>query len=250
MTNEVSAPVEQVQAPQAAPVPIFTQADMEKVRQDTARQSFQAGYGKAQKEMTPATPVQSIDPNQGMYAPQNQAMQQPQMQQQAVQPQATPEMQAMIAQQLQAHLAQQQQMMEQQQQQRVAQEGAARLDAQLMQNKDKYPDMDNLLANAKFDKFRNVVGLASDNSIPNGADVIYHLAQNPIKKAQLHDLANTDLMGAITETRRLAQSLQTNEAASNLPNTREPLSQLTPSSPGVSSGAPLSLAEKKRLLRY
>lgn len=242
MTNEVSAPVEN--SPQQPVMPeIYTKSDIDRIRQETANNSFKAGYGKAKQELAEA-PAQSMPQQPGNAVPQ-----------QVAPPAMTPEMQAMIdqraAEQVQQHLLHQQQLADQQNKARLAQQGIAKLDAQFAANKDKYgPDLMDKLKNANFGQFEHAVGLATDDAIPNGDAVIMHLAENPLKKAQLNDLAKVDPAGAIIEARRLAESLRQNDIASNLPNTREPLSQLTPSSVGVSKGGTREIADYKNEFRF
>jgi len=235
MTNEVNVALENSPAAQQATPEIYTKADIDRIRQEISEKSFKAGYGKAKEESESAMRTQ-VPAQQPVVQPM-----QPPVQQQA-QPMDMPNIDHLVEQKLNAHL-------QALQQQELAKQAVNRLDTQFLANKDKYPDLENVLKGAQFDKFRNVVALAADDAIPNGSDVAWHLAQNPLKMAALDHLATVNAQGAILETRRLAESLRQNEAASQMPQVREPLSQLKPSTGNVSGNAPKTAADYKNMYR-
>lgn len=115
---------------------------------------------------------------------------------------------------------------------------------QMGAGKGKYSDFDETVANlGDLKNIPHVVELASGTGI--AGDVMYELGRNPGKVASLTTLAyiNPDL--AKLEMRKLADSIKTNEQASQTPNIDEPYSQIKPSNAGKDNGS-LSVRDLRR----
>lgn len=90
---------------------------------------------------------------------------------------------------------------------------------------------------ANFPKTAEVLALASE--FDNAGEMLYDMAKNPGKIAQItwmaregrDDPAMREL--AFKEMKRLSDSIKVNEMATNQPQPRTPLSQVTPSNVGV-----------------
>jgi hypothetical protein len=66
---------------------------------------------------------------------------------------------------------------------------------------------------------------------------MYELGRNPGKVASLTTLAYINPQLAKLEMKKLADSIKTNEQASEAPNVNEPLSQVKPSTVGKDNGS-------------
>lgn len=229
MTNESTVPLDNSAQTHSVQPEIYGKEDLDRARQEASDKAYRVGYAKARDELSPKVdPMNQPQGDTAMNAVHNQ-----------MQASMTPEMQQKIAKDAAAELLKMHQQSE-------AQKAVSELDMELAKNKDKYPDMENVLQGANFNLYPHAIGLMADPSIPNRADLAYHLAQNPSKKVYLNDLvARGDMTNAIKETRRVADSLMQNDVASTSPQTREPLSQLTPSTGNVSSGGPNSISDYK-----
>lgn len=224
MTNEVTAtPVEK------SDIPVYTHEDLEKAKQEVAKQSFQSGYGKARQELTQPV-AQPMDVNQGAYAPQANAMQQPVQPQMQQAQSISPEMQQAANQAAAQHYAAMQQKAYQEQQEALARQTGQELTAKIQAAQPKYSDYNEVVGGAQFDKSPEILGYA--NSVPNAGDILYHLAKHPEKAGAIMALKDNPNL-AFAAMKRLSDSLQTNEAAQHVPQANEPLDQLTPSSVGV-----------------
>ncbi len=101
--------------------------------------------------------------------------------------------------------------------------------------------------NAKYPDFKEVVGKVNlanvphlvqmSNAYPNTADVIYDIAKNPMKLAQLQILYHTSPELAKSEIGKLSASIQANQSADFVPSVDEPLSQIKPSTIGTDNGS-------------
>lgn len=105
----------------------------------------------------------------------------------------------------------------------------------MMSAKDKYPDFEQVVSGLDFSKIPQIVQLA--NGSENTADIMYDLAQNPHKIANLLTLANTDPRLAHQGMQKLSASIKQNQSVENQKNAREPLSQVTPSITGTDNGS-------------
>lgn len=101
--------------------------------------------------------------------------------------------------------------------------------------KDKYPDFEQTVSSLDFTKIPHIVRLA--NQADNTADIMYDLANNPHKIANLLTLANTDDRLAQQGIAKLSQSIKQNQAVENQKSSREPLSQMKPSITGTDNGS-------------
>lgn len=105
----------------------------------------------------------------------------------------------------------------------------------MMAAKDKYPDFEQTVSSLDFSKIPQIVKLA--NQADNTADIMYDLANNPHKIANLLTLANTDDRLAQQGISKLSQSIRQNQAVENQKSSREPLSQMKPSITGTDNGS-------------
>lgn len=101
--------------------------------------------------------------------------------------------------------------------------------------REKYEDFDKVTNDIQYAKFPNVVQLLADH-VDNSHDVLYELGKDRTKMATLEMLANMSHQDAITQAKRLSQSIKDNEAAKSTRHPNEPLSQLRPSNAGTDNG--------------
>ena len=132
--------------------------------------------------------------------------------------------------------AQQAQMLEAQ---RIVGEFAGKMDL----GKEAYEDFDDTVKQLDLRAIPEIVQLA--NSVGNTADIMYDLGKNPYKIANLKVLMQTSPHLARAEMNRLSQSITANKQAVSQVSTREPLSQMKPSTGSVDSG-PMTLKDMKR----
>lgn len=135
--------------------------------------------------------------------------------------------------------------------QRNAQEQEAKKIAEqfftkLQTGKDKYADFDATIGELEFGAIPHVVQLAT--MVDNTPDVMYELAKNPTKIANLQQLLNISPKLAYAEMARLSKTLKDNEQASHTRLPNDPLSQLKPTNTGTDNGN-LSIADLKRKYR-
>lgn len=98
----------------------------------------------------------------------------------------------------------------------------------------------------KYEDFQKVVGelnlpsmpelVQLTNHVDNTADVIYDLAKNPYKIANLLSLSQYNPGLAVREIQNLSNSIKHNEASEKDVNPKAPLSQIKPSNFGTDSG--------------
>jgi len=108
----------------------------------------------------------------------------------------------------------------------------------VLTGREKYQDFDKVIGNVNLSQYPGVVQLLSD-VVDNSGDMLYHLAGEEAKMAELQRLAEDPRFQhiAISQAQRLSQSLKDNEAAGKVKHPNEPLSQLRPSNTGTDSGA-------------
>lgn len=107
---------------------------------------------------------------------------------------------------------------------------------QMGTGKGKYSDFDETVAKlGNLQNIPHVVKLATETGI--AGDVMYELGRNPAKVASLTTLAYINPQLAEDEMRKLANSIRTNEQASQVPEIAEPLSQVKPSTVGKDNGS-------------
>jgi hypothetical protein len=138
----------------------------------------------------------------------------------------------------------------QQESQRVEQEAkriATDFHTKLTTGKDKYSDFDAVTGNLDYAAMHEIVGLAAHSASDAIPDVMYELAKNPHKIANLQQLARTQPRLAVTEMQRLVTSIRENEAAAQAKVPNSPLSQMRPSNTGTDTGA---MSVKDYRLKY
>ena len=107
-----------------------------------------------------------------------------------------------------------------------------------------YPDFEAKVSQLNLANLGNIVELA--NATDNTADVIYDLAENPHKVANLMMLAYTAPHLAQMEMQKLSASIRSNkQAASNQPQVNEPLSHVKHSTIAADSGS-LSISSLRK----
>lgn len=114
--------------------------------------------------------------------------------------------------------------------QKIAGEFTGKLDAA----KSKYEDFEDVLSELDLPSIPHVVQWA--NELDNTGDVMYDIAKNPAKFANLLTLSATAPHLAQKELRRLSDSIKRNEEAKQSESARDPLSQLKPSTNATDSG--------------
>lgn len=116
----------------------------------------------------------------------------------------------------------------------------------LAAGKDSYSDFDQVMSDFNHPAYNNVVYGASQLS--NTADVMYELANNPAKAAQLELLGKTDPKGFNVAMKKLSDSIAANKSAKDVASIKEPLSQMKPSVVGAESGKK-TIADYKKMFR-
>ncbi len=108
-----------------------------------------------------------------------------------------------------------------------------------------YEDFDQVTKNFKPSKFPQVAIWAAQQD--NTPAIIYDLAKNPQKLAQLHVLAVTDPDMAVDEITKLSQSIKRNEeAVNNNVKSPSPLSKLKPSASAGSDTGKRSVSDLRK----
>jgi len=123
---------------------------------------------------------------------------------------------------------------------RIVSEFASKMDM----GKEAYEDFEDSVRELDLRSIPEIVHLA--NSVGNTADVMYDLAKNPYKIANLKVLAQTSPQLAKKEMQRLSQSIDSNKAAVQQVNTRAPVSQMKPSTGIADGGTGMTLKDFKR----
>jgi|SRR6185503_681638 len=114
--------------------------------------------------------------------------------------------------------------------------------------KDSYEDFSEVTKDFDPSEFPQLVYLVA--GIDNAADVIYDLAQNPMKLAAMHTLAQSAPKKAQSELLKIANSIRNNRQAAQEADgqqSNEPLSRLQPSRIGASNGKPQSISDLRNL---
>jgi len=111
--------------------------------------------------------------------------------------------------------------------------------------KEKYPDIEEKLAEIDIAKMPELVPLA--NGVDNTADVIYDLASNPYKIATIISSVRQGLPHlAQQEIRKLSNSIKENQKAQQNATPKEPLSQLKPSTAIPGDNGKMSVADFRK----
>lgn len=131
--------------------------------------------------------------------------------------------------------------------QQIAQRIAGEFIGKLEAGKSKYPDLDKTVAKLNLVAAPLVVHWA--NSLPNTADVINELGQNPTKYANVLYLAEKFPQLATDELKKLSDSIQLNEEAAKQKLANEPLSQVNPSTTGRDTGH-MTISELRKQKLY
>lgn len=125
---------------------------------------------------------------------------------------------------------------EKQKHQAVMQQVATDFTQKMMAAKDKYPDFEDTVSQLNLPTIPQIVYWA--NATDNTADVMYDIAKNPSKFANLLMLTHTAPHLAQKELSKLSESIKKNQAAqAQQQSTNEPLSQLKPSNIGSDNGS-------------
>lgn len=141
---------------------------------------------------------------------------------------------------------------ERQQQERYLTETAQRIvntyNQKIESGKEKYQDFEEVVNRVDMRDFSNIVQLLAEH-VDNASDVLYDLAKRPAKLDELDRLFERKPQYAISEVKRLADSIKANEQAGKGRTSNSPLSQQRPSNTGTDSGGALSMTDLKRKYR-
>lgn len=138
---------------------------------------------------------------------------------------------------------------QEQEAQKIASEFFTKIEA----GKSNLPDFDKVMADIDLRSIPYHVTLA--NMVDNTADVMYELAKNPSKIGAIENLINIDIRAgrqpklALSEIKRLSQSIKDNQQAAKFKSPNEPLSQMRPSNAGTDNRGALSVSDYKRKYR-
>lgn len=113
--------------------------------------------------------------------------------------------------------------------------------------KEKYQDFEKVMSDVEFQAIPHVVELA--NMTDNTADLMYELAKNPSKIANIQQLIAISPKLAYAEMQKLSQSIKDNESAANVKLPNSPLSQLRPSSNTGADNGVLSVKDLRAKYR-
>jgi hypothetical protein len=156
------------------------------------------------------------------------------------QPQESPEdrIRRIAADAAQGHIEKVRQDYAQQTQEAQAQKTVQNFWNKVLTGREKYQDFDKVIGNLNLGQYPGVVQMLAE-VVDNSDDMLYHLAGNEAKMAELQRLAEDPRFQhiAVAEARRVSQSLKDNASASKIKHPNEPLSQMRPSNTGTDSGA-------------
>lgn len=113
--------------------------------------------------------------------------------------------------------------------------------------KESYEDFDAVTGDIEYPNFPNVVQILAEH-LDNAGDVLYELGRDRFKMAQLEMLAERSPKDALTQARRLAESIKNNKSSANARQSREPLNQMRPSQSGADSGV-MSVGDYRKKYR-
>lgn len=125
------------------------------------------------------------------------------------------------------------------------QEKADNLFVKLKMGEEKYSDFKDVMQDFDLGAFPNIALLAGD--VDNTADVMYELANNPYKIAQLDELAKRAPTLAKKELSKLSQSINVNEQAKlNNVTSPEPFTRPKSSKSGSGDSGKMTIADFKK----
>jgi len=127
--------------------------------------------------------------------------------------------------------------------QAVANKIAMEFTQKMISAKNKYPDFEEVVTQLDLPNVPEIVHWT--NSLDNTADVMYDIAKNPSKFANVLMLAQRAPHLAQAELQRLSSSIKKNQEAQAQAQPKEPLSQINPSSAGMDNGK-MSLSDLKK----
>lgn len=140
-----------------------------------------------------------------------------------------------------------------QQQEQDAQRIASEFFTKIQAGKSAIPDFDKVMGDLDLGSIPYHVQLA--NMVDNTAEVMFELAQNPAKIGQLQSLIDIDVRAgrqprlALTEMKRLSQSIKDNASAKKFQAPNNPLGQLPPSNAGTGNQGALTVRDYKSKYR-
>lgn len=115
--------------------------------------------------------------------------------------------------------------------------------------REKYQDFDSITSDIDLASFPNVVQILAEH-VDNPQDILYEFGRDRIKMASMEQLAKMSHRDAITQAKRLSQSLKDNESAASVKLPKPPLDQLRPSNTGTgSTNGAMSVSEFRRKYR-
>lgn len=119
------------------------------------------------------------------------------------------------------------------------------LNSKFNEAKQRLPDFDNVVKLQNFVNAPEVLHYA--NTVDNAGDVMYDLAKNPSKLANLTSLHRSGLTDYATQAiREISDSIKQNQNALSQPKTPEPLNQIKPSNIGLGNSSNRSVADMMR----
>lgn len=129
------------------------------------------------------------------------------------------------------------------------QELAQQYNEKMSQGTQMYEDFEATVGRVNPNKFSHAIVLAAQ--VDNVPQVMYDLAKNPLKLAQINALAQQDPQLAREELAKLSESIKNNEAAlKNSPRAQSPLKQLKTSTIAGSDNGKRSIKDMRADPRY
>lgn len=136
-----------------------------------------------------------------------------------------------------AQAKQMQQFQEQQQAQHSTQVKTDLYNA-LLKSKEKHDDFEDVFGNVDLTNNPEVLNTVHEHISPDlQGEVLYELYKNPDKVVKFYQHLGIQPSHAVAKIKELANSIQTNVNATNLPKGSEPLNTIKPSNVGVDNGS-------------
>lgn len=207
---------------------LVNREELERVKQETAKNSFKTGYEKARRELE-----SQLSQNQSQYNNQP-------VQNQNNQSNFDPNTVRNI---LMEELNKRQEQERQQQMEEAGKQILQSLSQKALNAKQEIPDYDEVTSQINWQDVPQLLGYA--DSVDNGGHVMYHLAQNPLHIGSLLSMPPSTALAAI---KRLSDSLKINKDSKNLDMPDDSLSRINSSAVGAGNKE-MTIADYRRKYR-
>lgn len=118
-------------------------------------------------------------------------------------------------------------------------------------DKQRYPDFEQKVSKLQFQNLAeespHIIAIAA--SLDNTSDVMYELANSPMKLGGIAALSKVNPALAAEEMIKLSESIKRDNQNLSRPTPKEPLTQIKPSTAGRDNGSPQSVSDFRKLLK-